>query len=327
MIAHNKPTFDQAEIIAAKRVFSSGWVAQGTEVYEFENEFCKYIGLPSGHALAVSSGTAALFLTLQLISKNKRVLMPAYVCSSVKHAITMAGGIPIFRDCRVNSPNINMNFLDNSVDLAIAVHTYGYPIEINEEISNLVIEDCCQALGSKINGQSVGLKGRFGIFSFYATKIMTSGGQGGMIVSRQKEEINKLKDLRDFDRKIDKIQRFNFQMTDLQAAIGRAQLKKLPYLLSRRKEIFNNYIKAGISLENSDDPNINHYRAILRIKNVKEIKKKLLQKGISSIIPLEINELHANLPNAKKYAETSLSLPVYPTLTDEQLDQIINVLS
>ena len=105
------------------------------------------------------------------------------------------------------------------------------------EIQNIkdidVIEDCAQSLGASIDNKKTGIIGKVGIFSFYTTKLMTSGGQGGMFVSKDKNLVDKVRDYREFDCRRDKKHRFNFQMTDLQASIGRVQLKQLPLFLER----------------------------------------------------------------------------------------------
>jgi len=98
---------------------------------------------------------------------------------------------------------------------------FGIPVDLTDFKSKITIEDCAQALGAKVNGVPVGLQGNVGIYSFYATKLITSGGQCGMLVCKDKSLVDKVKDYREFDYRQDRKYRFNFQMTDLQAAIGR----------------------------------------------------------------------------------------------------------
>ncbi len=101
MILHNKPTFGKEEEQAAIRVIRSGWVAQGKEVESFENEFCNYLGLPDGHAVALSSGTAALFMALWVLkAKGKKVAFPVYSCSALRNAVAMTGADEILSDIR-----------------------------------------------------------------------------------------------------------------------------------------------------------------------------------------------------------------------------------
>ena len=156
---------------------------------------------------------------------------------------------------------------------------YGIPIEFDRK-NNTTVEDCCQALGAKIDNQLVGLQGDIGFFSFYATKLMTSGGQGGMLISENKNLIDNAKDYREFDMRHDKKKRFNFQMTDLQAAIGREQLKKLPGFIKRREEIFQLYKKEGLDLLDIKPEEESYlkpvrYRAIIQTKKPKQIIESL----------------------------------------------------
>jgi len=334
MIPHNRPTIGAEEKEAALRVLNSGWIAQGDEVRQFENEFCEYLGLPEGHAVCVSSGTAALYLALWAVNaKNKKIGMPVYVCSSLRHATALVGGIEVLIDIEKDSPNINIEDLNTHLpDIAIIPHLYGLPVDISKiNKSIIVIEDCAQSLGAKLFNEHTGLHGELGIFSFYATKLITSGGQGGMVVSKKKELIELIRDYREFDCRHDWKTRFNFQMTDLQAAIGRAQLKKLPDFLYKREIIFKKYRDSGINLldvkyHNNLAPI--RYRAILKTKNPKNIISALSKEEIQAIIPIEDWELLGDKRvyiNAYNYALESVSFPCYPSLTFEEQNKIIKV--
>lgn len=335
MIPHNRPTLGIEEEEAALRVLRSGWLTQGEEVISFENEFCKFLGLPEGHAVAVGNGTSALFLSLWVLNaKNKKISIPGYVCSALHNSVSMIGGNENVIDTSPNSPNLDLNLLKKSnSDIAILPHMYGIPIDITNLENNLIIEDCCQALGATINNKQVGLHGTVGIFSFYVTKLMTSGGHGGMFVSTDKELVNRVKDFREFDEREDYKPRFNFQMTDIQAAIGRVQLKKLPDFLKRREEIFQRYKKEGLDLLDIDE-DVKHispvrYRAILKTINAQKIISSLQNIGIKSIIPTDeyiISENESKYPNSSKFTKETLSLPIYPTLKDSELDNILSVL-
>ena len=333
MIPHNLPTIDVEEEEAAIRVIRSKQLAQNKEVELFENEFCDFLGLPHGHAVALSSGTSSLYLALKILgSKDKKIAFPGYVCSALRHAVSMVGGIENIIDVEKNSPNINSNILsENSSDVIIIPHMYGIPINFKKN-NSLIIEDCCQALGAKINKKMVGLDGDVGIFSFYATKLMTSGGQGGMFVSKTKDYVDAVRDYREFDLRDDTRKRFNFQMTDLQAAIGRVQLKKLPNFLRRREEIFQYYKKAGLNLLDVDEKLLGviepvRYRAILKTNSPQKLIESLRTVGVDSIVPTEDWELLGkwdSLPNSLKFSRETISLPIYPSLTNEQLDIILS---
>lgn len=330
MIQHNKPTIGVEEQQAANRVLTSGWLAQGSEVASFENEFCDFLGIQRGHAVAVTSGTAALYMALwALDAENKKISFPTYVCSALRNAVGLIRGKEVLIDNAYNSPNIDLEQLNSSdADITIIPHMFGIPADLKKIKCEIIIEDCCQALGAKINGTNVGLIGNVGIFSFYATKLITSGGQGGMVVSKDKIIIEKIRDYREFDQRKDWIKRFNFQMTDLQAAIGREQLKKLPDFLKRREFIFSQYKSAGLDLFDVKSESITpvRYRSIIKTSKPFELKNKLENFGIRTIIPIEDWELLGNshqFSNAYALTQQTLSLPSYPDLSDSNLNYII----
>jgi len=335
LILHNRPTIDKAEANAAQRVILTGLLSQGKEVKNFEREFCNFLGLSEELAVAVNSGTSALYLALWVLNtQEKNVAFPAYVCSSLRHAVAMAGGIEILLDSSPDNPNLNPEHVkQKGIDLAIVPHMFGLPTDLSPIKNCLIIEDCAQAIGSKVAGVHAGLQGKIGIFSFYATKLMTSGGQGGMIVSKDRNLIDEIRDYREFDCRKDNKKRFNFQMTDLQAAIGRVQLRKLPSFLKRREEIFERY-RFNLPMLDIDEGErlklqSSHYRAVLRTKIPREIIDDLSEKNIKTIIPIEDWELlgpSSSFPNAYKLTQTTLSLPIYPTLTDKEVDFVLQQL-
>jgi perosamine synthetase len=331
VIEHNKPTIGKEEQLAVSKVLKSGYLSEGSEVKKFEDEFCDYLGLPDGHAVAFSSGTASLFIALwSLSAKNKSIAMPVYVCSSLRNAVALNQAKEVLIDNAVLSPNINLKKLQRSfAEIAIVPHMFGLPNDI-QSIQNIdIIEDCAQSLGASIGSLKTGLLGKVGIFSFYATKLITSGGQGGMFVSKDKNLVDLARDYRNFDYRKDKKIRFNFQMTDVHASIGRAQLRKLPLFLERREEIFTKYKEAGFELLESNNHTV-YYRAVIKVDNPKDVQKKLLKKNIKTIIPIEDWELldnSNNFKNALNLTQLTLSLPIYPLLKDKEINNIISQLN
>lgn len=331
-IPHNRPTLGPDESRAAQRVLESGWVAQGKQVEAFENEFCSYVGLPGGHAVAVSSGTAALFLALWALgARGQRVVLPGYACSALRHATAMAGAQEVIADTSEGSPNIDAaEIASGSADMAIVVHMFGLPADACR-LDVPVIEDCAQALGAAVGGVSVGLHGEIGIASFYATKLLTTGGQGGMVYSKSRAHADAVRDYRQFDCRRDARVRFNFQMTDLQAAIGRVQLRRLPEFLERRARIFERYSRSGMELLDSSPLDPNHpspvrYRAVLKTTSPERALKSLEEAGIGAIVPINGWELLGDpdsLPNALELTRRTVSLPIYPSLSDDAVDRII----
>lgn len=333
MIPHNKPTLGPEEEQAALRVIRSGWLAQGAEVSAFENEFCAFLGLSEGHAVAVTSGTSALFLALwALKGEGKKVAIPVYACSSLRHAVAMAGGIEVLIDSGPESPAEDIVALNCcEAETAIFPHLFGLPADLSQLKGIDIIEDCAQALGALVNGNAVGLQGRIGVYSFSATKLMTSGGQGGMLVSREKTLIEAIRDYRSFDCRRDYEKRFNFQMTDLQAAIGREQLRKLPGFLARRAEIFSNYKRAGLRLLDIGQKHKSflspvRYRAAIQTDFPATVIGRLASAGVRAIVPVEDWELlgeQDRFPHAWKWTKGTVSLPIYPSLTDAEVETVL----
>ena len=328
-IPHNRPTFNHEEKRAARRVIGSGWVAQGEKVEEFEEKFCEYMGLPRGHAVAVSSGSAALYMAiLALEAKGQRVGLPVYTCAAVNNAIILAGAKSILIDNSIEGPNLDINIADEAkLHTLIAVSTFGIPLSLPIERNYRVIEDISQALGAEVDDQKLGLRGDIGICSLSATKLMTSAGQGGMVFSTNKRLVDFARDYRAFDAREDRLPRFNFQMTDIQAAIGTVQLAKLPSFLRKREDIFSIYSNAGFDLlrETQSNHSPSRYRAVIRNTTPIEVQKKLYVEGISTIIPFTSEELLGTSikeKNAVDLSKSTLSIPIYPSLTLGQAKKI-----
>ena len=325
MIPHNLPTLGLEEQIVAARVLGSGWVAQGPEVEAFENELCEFFNLPSGHAIAVSSGSSALYLALWVLEgNNKRIGLPVYACSALRNAVGLVNGQAVYIDCATGSPNLDISAACNAdIDVLIAPSMFGIPVDLPATRNFKVIEDIAQALGAMSSGQRIGLRGDMGICSFYATKMMTSGGQGGAVISNDKTLIDKLKDYREFDCRDDAILRFNFQMTDMQAAVGRFQLEKLPLFIKQRERVFSIYRDAGLDLLDSTSAN-NHpvrYRAVISCDNPTGVIRALNSDGIRAIVPVEERELlddSSLYPVASNLTRSTVSLPCYPALSEKE---------
>lgn len=332
MIPHNRPTLGHEESEAAARVLASGWIAQGEEVLALEEEFGKYINLPAENIVAVSSGSAALYMALTIANaKNRYISSSAYSCRSILNAIQLSGGIPNFLD--IEEVVVNASLKKSNADIYVIAHMFGLPdLSVDKKRSYFLIEDAAQALGAKIKNIQVGLFGDIGVFSLGATKMITSGGQGGIIISRNRDISNMARKMIDYDSIVDTIPRFNFQMTDIQAAIAREQLKKLPSFIFRRAEIFKKYQSAGLPLIDNTDKDIKpvRFRAVLLsdAKNIISCQENLLAKGIKSIIPVREEELlmpSMSVPNAAKLTHKTLSIPIYPSLSDNDVDRVIDV--
>jgi perosamine synthetase len=329
IVPHNRPSIGKAEKMAALRVLGSRWLAQGAETEGFENEFCNYLGLPEGHAVAVSSGSAALYLALwALQAAGKRVYYPGYACAALRNAVALAGANGVIGDVAAGTPNIDLLAIPAAVDMVIVPHMFGIPSRVDALPQDIpVIEDCAQALGASIDGRPVGTHGKIGVFSFYATKMITTGGQGGMVVSKDRDVVEMIRDYRQFDCRHDRRTRFNFQMTDLQAAIGRVQLSRLNEFVNKREEIFSRYAQLGLALLDTADDRLVpvRYRAVWKCEQPERVIGALREAGIGSIIPIEDWELLdavGKLPNAYRMAKQTVSLPIFPSLKNKELNVI-----
>lgn len=332
MIPHNRPTLGHEESQAAARVLASGWVAQGEEVLSLEHEFGNYINLPAENIVAVSSGSAALYMSLTIAkAKNRYISASAYSCRSIFNAIQLSGGIPNFLD--IEEVSVNASLKKSNADIYIIAHMFGLPdLNVEKKRSYFLVEDAAQALGATIKNIQVGLFGDIGVFSLGATKIITSGGQGGIIISKNRDISELARKIRDYDSIVDTIPRFNFQMTDIQAAIAREQLKKLPEFIYRRANIFNKYQEAGLPVIDSISQDVKpvRFRAVIFTDSTKVIscQNALLESGIRSIVPVTEDELlttNTLVPNAADLSKKTLSIPIYPSLSDKDVNKIISV--
>jgi perosamine synthetase len=255
---------------------------------------------------------------------------PVYACSALTNAIALAGATPILLDTERNSPNIDLDaLLRCKAGITIVPHMFGLPVDLRTVAGKRIIEDCAQALGAKLGDKPVGLAGAVSIFSFYATKLITSGGQGGMLVSPDRAIAEAARDYREFDCRRDRKARFNFQMTDLPAAVGRAQLRKLPSFLSRRREIFEQYRQAGLDLVDDNAVSPVRYRSVLRAKDPRYLINELRRRDVEAIVPVEDWELLGpaqDYPQALAFARTTVSLPTYPSLSDDHARHIVAAL-
>jgi len=338
MIPHSRPTIDEHDILAVASVLHSGNIAQGTAVEKFEQELSSYIGVKSG--VATSSGTAALHLALLAldITGKDTVALPSYVCTAVLNAVNYVGASPLLIDTHPDTFNMDVEDLERKlrpgVKAIIVPHSFGLAADL-EEIMALgipVIEDCAQSIGATYRNKLTGSFGNISIFSFYATKMITTG-EGGMVVSNSEEFLGKIRDLRDYDNRENYVTRYNYKMTDFQAALGLSQLKKLNHFIEIRRKIAQRY---NIELKNLCSLPVNHgndskhiyYRYTINLsRDVESFLKLSKEKGINCERPV-FKPLHRYLnlsgfTNTDRVWENAVSIPIYPTLTEKNMNTII----
>lgn len=266
-----KPWFGEEELTAVGRVLESGWVVQGPEVAAFEQAVAELHEMPCG--VAVSSATAGLHLIyLALgIGPGDVVMVPSFAWPSAANMAARVGVVPWFVDVDPHTYNLTAATLDRGISEArqlglpkpravVAVHEFGLPApmeEINEVAVRedlIVIEDAACALGARLDGTPVGHFSQAAVFSFHPRKSITTG-EGGVVVTRQAALAETIRSLRNHGQQVRDEQRdftsagFNYRLTEIQAAIGRAQLERLRTILVARRQLVATYRRelSGVS--------------------------------------------------------------------------------
>lgn len=330
-------------------VIRRSWLAAGDEVNRFERLMAANLQLP--YVLAVSSGHAALHLALLTlgITAGDEVILPSYTVSDLLNAVCYVGATPVLTDLGPGSFVMDENevrkVMTRKTRCIIVPHMFGFFVDVQalRQFHVPIIEDCAQSLGTMIPeiNKPPGTQGDLAIFSFYVTKMITTG-QGGMVATAHRPFSDRLRDLVAYNAPHTYAIRYNYQMTDLAAAIGIVQFAKLRDFIRRRKEIAVRYRteldRKGLRYAPAaDEPYINHFRFILRFDTEAErnAAQMLLNKsGIAARPPLRQYELlHVLLgkdgrefPHTDKLAGTTLSLPIYPMLSDGDVERICRVL-
>ena len=310
----------------------------GESVTKFEEEFAKYTG--TKYAVSINSGNSALQISLMslVISNNSKVVTPTNSFIASANCIRMVNAHPILSDIDLKDGGIDISTVTENVDAIIPVHIYGNPCNFDsvksfaEEQNIPIIEDACQAHGATYNDKKVGSLSDVGCFSFYPTKNMTVGGDGGMATTNNEDLAQKISSIRDNGRKtkneFDKLG-FTMRLNTVNAAIGRIQLKHLDEKNTRRREIVSiykkNLIEDCILPENNNGKSVYH-QIVIRHEKRDQIREELTNNAIGSAIyyekPIHLQPVYEKygykLPNSEKFSKEILSLPSYPLLTDEQ---------
>ena len=324
------------EIVFISRTIDSGQIAQGKMVSDFERAMSEYVGTQG--AVACSSGTSALHLILLAmeITSGDEVIFPSYVCSALLNAVRYVGATPVLAEIDPITWNIDPEDVKKRVShrtrAIIAPHLFGLAADVNSMISLgiPVIEDCAQAVGTTTDGKKVGSLGFAAMFSFYATKVITTG-EGGMVLSNSQDLLARIRDLREYDRKGEPNVRYNYKMTDIQASMGLAQLDRLEGFIRRRKSIAERYTSAfdslSFQLPAKDDGHI-YYRYVIRLEEDSEpYISALAKRGIGCDRPVYMPIHHylkkGGYNRTEQIWKKSLSIPIYPSLTDDDVHRII----
>ncbi|MDD1680634.1 MAG: DegT/DnrJ/EryC1/StrS family aminotransferase [Methanoregula sp.] len=354
-----RPAIGQEEISAVTSVLESGMLASGDRVAEFEKKFADFCG--SNHAVAINNGTAALHAALLAagIGPGDEVIVPAFTFVATATAVAMCGAKPVFADVDEKTFNIDPRQVAERITprtkAVIGVHLFGQPCDIEalqeicESKSLKFIEDAAQAHGAMYKNAKAGSFGHLACFSFYATKNMITG-EGGMVTTSDKAYNARLRLLINHgqsEKYLHTILGYNYRMTDIGAALGLVQLKKLEkFNLRRRKNA--EFYNANLSVKGLSLPFVgsarNHvyHQYVLRLTEEFPLNRTtfmdyLKSKGIGSAIhypiPLHRQPLFAlendpdPCPVSTSLAGSVLSLPVHPLLDQKELAYICDTIN
>jgi len=348
------PVLGDRETELVSDAVRSGWVSsQGAYVSAFEQAVQRRCG--ANHALATCNGTAALHLALASlgIKEGDDVLVPALTFIATANAVQYVGARPIFADCDPEYWCVTVDECERVVTpqtrAVIVVHLYGHPTNMGEILPwararNIsVIEDAAEAIGATANGQPIGAMGDVGIFSFYGNKVITTG-EGGMLVSNNDRFFAKARLLR--DQFVDPTRRywhngvgFNYRMTNLQAALGVAQMERLDDLLQRKRSLAQIYAQRlahlnGVEIQTEApfarsawwmfsvvlDPELGWNRDLAATQlDAVGIETRPVFHPLHMQPPYRRAESH---PVAERIGANGLTLPSGAGLTDEELDYV-----
>jgi len=342
----------------------TGWISsKGKFVNQFEEKFAEYIGVK--HAIAVSSGTAALHLALAAldIQPGDEVIMPTFTMIACANAAKYLGAKPVLVDSEISTWNIDPNKIEEKITkktkAIMVVHIYGHPadmdpiIKIAKKYNLYVVEDAAEAHGAEYKGKKVGGIGDVGCFSFYANKIITTG-EGGMVTTNDDEIAEKVRKLRDqgYNPSLRKwlvhdIVGYNYRLTNLQAAIGLAQLERIEVFINRHREnahYYNSLLKdiPGITLPPEMPWAKNVYWMYTCLINEEitgvtrdEVIQMLETYGIDSratFLPIHMQPPYKNYYSQEKYpiaemlGKRGINLPSGNTLTKIEIEYIVDIL-
>lgn len=340
-IAHSKATVTEGDLDSVASSLQGGWRNYGDEARLFEHEVSRYVGVLGGKA--TNSGTNALFLALSALDLNPEdeVIMPSYVCVSVLHATHYTGATPIIADIEANGYNIDPSSvkerLSRNTKAIIVPHMFGTPSELDRllELGIPLIEDCATSMGATYKGTRVGSFGLASMFSFGRSKVITTMYQGGMALTNSSQLLEKLRHLTDYDAQEEYHRAWNFTLTDPQAAFGRSQLGALASFIERRREIASIYDDVFRSIGQPVEEPVQQgdgricYRYIVEVDRADRYIEAMNKLGVNCARPVfkplhlyRHQEMCRGFPNTQRAMERVVSIPIYPSLTENELDFI-----
>ncbi|HVQ16579.1 MAG TPA: DegT/DnrJ/EryC1/StrS family aminotransferase [Vicinamibacterales bacterium] len=370
-----RPLLDEREAEAARRVILSGWVTQGPEVAAFERDYAEAVGAP--HACAVSSCTTALHLALVAcgVSNGDEVVTVSHSFIATANAVRYCGATPVFVDVQRDTFNIDPALVEAAIGprtkAILAVHQFGMPcdlaaiVEIGSRRSIPVVEDAACAAGSEIRWndrwERIGRpRGLVACFSFHPRKLLSTG-DGGMLTTADPDLDRRFRLLRHHGMSVSDTVRhsastviqeeysvlgYNYRMTDIQAAIGREQLKRLPEIVSRRRVLAARYDERLATVPGVTTPTepswgrTNWQSYVIRVQadRQRHIMQKLLDAGISTrkgamnahreaAYPPNTWRQSGSLKESESAQDSAIVLPLFHQLTESDQDRVIDELT
>jgi perosamine synthetase len=338
-ILHSKPWIVGDDLTAVAAALRSGFIGSGRRTLEFEHRFSRWVKA-ANPGLSVGSGSAALYLAIKALGcgSEDEIVVPTYVCRSVLEAVIAAGARPVLcdvgQDWVVHPDNVAL-LITRRTKALIVPHMYGIFADVSafRSFGVPIIEDCAQAIGSRA---SPVISGDVAVFSFHPTKCLTTG-EGGMVVSSDKKIAARIRALRDggdssFDRKV-----FS-PMSDLSAALGLSQLSRYDRMLARRREIASEYFRALAGCLPDAAVNLKGLPSMFfrfpmtvpggaeRYRNVFLRKGIHVRRGVDTLLHRLQGLPDDQFPCAVELYRTTLSLPIYPAMSNQDLRRCVSSL-
>jgi perosamine synthetase len=354
----SQPDITEGDIDAVVGVLRGSQLSLGPKLAEFEDRFAAYIGVP--HAVALSSGTAGLHLSLQVLGIGERdeVILPSFTFIAAANAVLYLRATPVFADIDPVTLNLTADSIARAITprtrAILLVHTFGYPADLDPILTlarqhNLrVIEDACEAIGAEYRGRKVGGFGDLGVFSFYPNKAITTG-EGGVVVTRDPALARTIRALRNQGRMDDdgwlehSLLGYNYRLPDINCALGIAQLERIESILARREAVATRYheiLKAYPHITSPDmavaNGRISWFVFVVRVSDRDLLIRALTKEGIGCrpyFPPIHLQPLYSRyvgadrrLPVTEDVAFRTLALPFFNKLKDEEIEHVCRVL-
>lgn len=351
MIPAAKPEIGLRERRAVDRVMRSGMLAQGPEVAAFEEEFSGHVA--GRESVAVNSGTSALHMAFLAagVGPGDEVIVPSFSFAATANAVALTGATPVFADIELDHFNLDPAAVEAAITprtkAIMPVHLYGHPADLRaisaiaEKHGLQLFEDAAQAHLASVDGVPVGAWGLAASFSFYPTKNMTSG-EGGMVTTASSELARAVRVLRNqgMERRYEnEMIGFNTRMTDIHAAIGRVQLTRLPGWTAKRQknaEFLSANLRGVVTPPVAPGAqHVFHQYTVRVVDHDRDaFAAELAKRGVGSGVyyPTPIHRLPSfaqtlDLPTTELAAKQVLSLPIYPSLSQGELDTIVTAVN